>query len=160
MCPLSFRSRFIWEFTWMTPPPPPLIPYNFLIHVDAYAHPGLKWSQENLGCHLFAEGGGGATQPLFGRHWLSAYATQQTRQCWVSIADGGPTLILNTLNYFCVNRGDQRIFSIWNHLSWLFPLHLNTYIVASELKDPICHSDECQIGSFSSEATTCYYIWM
>ena len=25
--------------------------------------------------------------------------------------------------------------------------------VASELKDPICHSDECQIGSFSSEAT-------
>ena len=27
------------------------------------------------------------------------------------------------------------------------------YIVASELKDPICHSDECQIGSFSSEAT-------
>ena len=27
--------------------------------------------------------------------------------------------------------------------------------VASELKDPICHSDECQIGSFSSEATIC-----
>ena len=26
--------------------------------------------------------------------------------------------------------------------------------VASELKDPICHSDECQIGSFSSEATS------
>ena len=26
-------------------------------------------------------------------------------------------------------------------------------IVASELNDPICHSDECQIGSFSSEAT-------
>ena len=25
--------------------------------------------------------------------------------------------------------------------------------VATELKDPICHSDECQIGSFSSEAT-------
>ena len=32
--------------------------------------------------------------------------------------------------------------------------HINMkYIVASELKDPICHSDECQIGSFSSEAT-------
>ena len=29
------------------------------------------------------------------------------------------------------------------------------YFVASELKDPICHSDECQIGSFSSEATIC-----
>ena len=28
-------------------------------------------------------------------------------------------------------------------------------IVASELNDPICHSDECQIGSFSSEATKC-----
>ena len=27
-------------------------------------------------------------------------------------------------------------------------------IVASELKDPICHSNECQIRSFSSEATT------
>ena len=30
----------------------------------------------------------------------------------------------------------------------------NAYIVASELKDPIWHSLECQIGSFSSEATT------
>ena len=30
---------------------------------------------------------------------------------------------------------------------------LDHHIVASELKDPICHSDECQIGSFSSEAT-------
>ena len=29
----------------------------------------------------------------------------------------------------------------------------NLNIVASELKDPICHSNECQIGSFSSEAT-------
>ena len=28
------------------------------------------------------------------------------------------------------------------------------HYVASELKDPICHSNECQIGSFSSEATT------
>ena len=30
------------------------------------------------------------------------------------------------------------------------------HLVASEPKDPICHSDECQIGSFSSEAT----IWI
>ena len=29
------------------------------------------------------------------------------------------------------------------------------YPVASKLNDPICHSDECQIGSFSSEATRC-----
>ena len=28
--------------------------------------------------------------------------------------------------------------------------------VASELKDPICHSDECQTGSFSSGATNMY----
>ena len=28
-------------------------------------------------------------------------------------------------------------------------------IVASELKDPIWHSSEWQIGSFGSEATTC-----
>ena len=34
------------------------------------------------------------------------------------------------------------------------------YIVATELKDPICHSDECQIGSFSSEATICYDIYV
>ena len=32
---------------------------------------------------------------------------------------------------------------------------MHVHIVASKLKDPICHSDECQIGSFSSEATTC-----
>ena len=31
----------------------------------------------------------------------------------------------------------------------------NAYIVASELKDPICHSNECQIGSFSAQATIC-----
>ena len=30
---------------------------------------------------------------------------------------------------------------------------LQNHIVASDLKDPICHSNECQIGSFSSEAT-------
>ena len=42
----------------------------------------------------------------------------------------------------------------------VFCLLLSCNIVASELKDPICHSDECQIGSFSSEATICilYFI--
>ena len=29
-------------------------------------------------------------------------------------------------------------------------IYIYIYIVASELKDPICHSNECQIGSFSS----------
>ena len=33
------------------------------------------------------------------------------------------------------------------------------YIVASELNDPICHSNECQIGSFSSEATICVCVY-
>ena len=33
--------------------------------------------------------------------------------------------------------------------------HRAYYIVASELKDPICHFNECQIGSFSSEPTIC-----
>ena len=35
------------------------------------------------------------------------------------------------------------------------PTLLGRYIVASELKDPIWHSLEWQIGSFSSEATIC-----
>ena len=74
--------------------------------------------------------------------------------------DSVPDLILTALKYLCIDHGDQFFFSIWNHdkcLSQLFPLHLNTYtyIVASELKDPIWHSLEWQIGSFSSEATIC-----
>ena len=32
-------------------------------------------------------------------------------------------------------------------------VYIGLHTVASELKDPICHSNECQIGSFSSEAT-------
>ena len=38
------------------------------------------------------------------------------------------------------------------------PYFICGYFVASELKDPICHSNECQIGSFSSEATICYVL--
>ena len=34
------------------------------------------------------------------------------------------------------------------------------HIVASKLNNPICHSNECQIGSFSFEATTFLYtLW-
>ena len=44
-------------------------------------------------------------------------------------------------------------------ISELGNIIINIYIVASELKDPICHSDECQIGSFSSEATIYLYIY-
>ena len=38
--------------------------------------------------------------------------------------------------------------------TFLYTSHYE-HVVASELKDPICHSNECQIGSFSSEATMC-----
>ena len=34
------------------------------------------------------------------------------------------------------------------------------HFVASELKDPICHSNECQIGSFSSEPTICSFYFL
>ena len=40
--------------------------------------------------------------------------------------------------------------------SWIWPIRTQLYqldIVATELKDPIWHSSEWQIGSFSSEAT-------
>ena len=47
-------------------------------------------------------------------------------------------------------RGETMIF-LWKP---------QDYIVASELKDPIWHSSEWQIGSFSSEATTCSKISM
>ena len=39
------------------------------------------------------------------------------------------------------------------HSCKMTPRIFQVHIVASELKDPICHSNECQIGSFSSEAT-------
>ena len=40
---------------------------------------------------------------------------------------------------------------IWSY-NWIY-FHIDGYFVASELKDPIWHSLEWQIGSFSSEAT-------
>ena len=45
---------------------------------------------------------------------------------------------------------DRGAFSFRNQLHVLIFEHK---IVAPELKDPICHSNECQIESFSSEAT-------
>ena len=39
------------------------------------------------------------------------------------------------------------------YINWNFAFAAMCYIVASELKDPIWHSSEWQIGSFSSEAT-------
>ena len=39
---------------------------------------------------------------------------------------------VKTLKYFCINHGDQKVFSLWNHhkcLSWLFPLLFNTLML-------------------------------
>ena len=39
---------------------------------------------------------------------------------------------LQRWTHFCVNHGDQRVFSIWNNhkcLSQLFLIHLNTYVM-------------------------------
>ena len=51
-------------------------------------------------------------------------------------------------------RNNYCIAALLHSSKWLNVIHRSCkYVVASELKDPICHSDECQIGSFSSEAT-------
>ena len=49
--------------------------------------------------------------------------------------------------------GDKRFFSQFDIIITVLVSFIQLHFVASELKDPICHSDECQIGSFSSEAT-------
>ena len=50
-------------------------------------------------------------------------------------------------------RHDEYSWSIMKHMIHFFPDIDGHYLVASELKDPIWHSLEWQIGSFSSEAT-------
>ena len=71
---------------------------------------------------------------------------------------------------FCGHTVERHNFKLVKnttiHLFYQFEIIINVlvsyfrfiwrHIVASELKDPICHSNECQIGSFSSEATICY----
>ena len=56
----------------------------------------------------------------------------------------------------CRYTVELTIKDIFIHFGSYIRYKLNDYFAASELKDPICHSDECQIGSFSSEATICY----
>ena len=41
----------------------------------------------------------------------------------------------------------------WANIKPALLQNYDRYFVASELNDPICHSNECQIGSFSSAAT-------
>ena len=65
----------------------------------------------------------------------------------------GPKLYKCYTNVLCL------LGQIWTTISALYQYHSKLarycqgYIVASELKDPIWHSSEWQIGSFSSEAT-------
>ena len=76
--------------------------------------------------------------------------------------------ILNTVQLACFNPYSQSLYLLsyinvtdeipelaskwWRHQPEARQRRA-CHIVASELKDPFCHSDECQIGSFSSEAT-------
>ena len=65
-----------------------------------------------------------------------------------------PAIVSCSVNFqnvaYFINKTPRR-----PHEYRIYSQHLyhQEYIVASELKDPICHSNECQIGSFSSEAT-------
>ena len=77
-------------------------------------------------------------------YWVASAGLMfgQCRRWWASIEP-----IFNQCVVFWVYQ------SVWiNHC---LTYCLSVLLVASELKDPICHSDECQIGSFSSEATYC-----
>ena len=72
--------------------------------------------------------------------------------CDIESMNSQPDLCHSFYGYICFGNvcahgsvaGSQTRGSVYN-------------FVASELKDPICHSNECQIGSFSSEATICIH---
>ena len=53
----------------------------------------------------------------------------------------------------------EKLIILMTYVTADFQFKCNQFVV-SELNDPICHSNECQIGSFSSEATnsrTCLF---
>ena len=73
-----------------------------------------------------------------------------------------PRTYFSSFIYICASLGPFRYQGFKSFetqmLMWIYQVQIvNTlptvYIVASELKDPIWHSSEWQIGSFSSEAT-------
>ena len=73
---------------------------------------------------------------------------------------------ISHLSGWFIPTGFRMSIQLWvcwssqNNYLWMLMHVYRGQIVASELKDPICHSDECQIGSFSSEATRCCYgLW-
>ena len=68
----------------------------------------------------------------------------------------GPSAETVKPRFFIKIVRDATLYSLGGGGAWLclkIWTESDIYIVASELKDPICHSNECQIGSFSSEAT-------
>ena len=89
---------------------------------------------------------------LFKRQYL--LGCKVIRYCF-SALHGGTTKTA-TPTYYCIafalictvscSAAPDKLFSALG-------FNLKRYIVASKLNDPICHSNECQIGSFSSEAT-------
>ena len=72
--------------------------------------------------------------------------------------------ILSVLLFFLIVATLALLTAVWGvtHVPDLYMVSCTTgvrlhgHLVASELKDPICHSNECQIGSFSSEPTILY----
>ena len=69
---------------------------------------------------------------------------------WEDKANSAPA---SQLSIFCTNNTAIVTFfvkSTSHRSTWQY---WTIHVVASELNDPICHSNECQIGSFSSEAT-------
>ena len=67
------------------------------------------------------------------------------------------------LNIFTEEHG-KRVSKLYEkkklYIKYIYKSYVTiVYTVASELKDPICHSYECQIGSFSSEATILWMLW-
>ena len=71
--------------------------------------------------------------------------SDQTTQTYALMVDCSVTSIVSVTMLDGVSQRYSRLPDLLTHC----------HIVASELNDPICHSDECQIGSFSSEATIC-----
>ena len=85
--------------------------------------------------------------------WSSRHDT--LAQCWFRVANVSSCVCwgVDKLASFTVNMTKPHI-----HLEAELVKYSEMYaeyIVASELNDLICHSNECQIGSFSSEATIC-----
>ena len=64
---------------------------------------------------------------------------------------------MKTLNYLCINHGDQRVFLNVKHhkcLSWLFALHLNTCVMSLRPLHIFCLF-QCGDSLYTSESDVC-----